>query len=247
LEDRMSWFNHNKWALVVIAVVVSMVLIAAGVWINSQKPPLYITDGDETIPGSFLVQTHKFNPDDFSVSGSTVSLSRARNIILTAQGGTPSTTSGCAEPIVVEFGTNKVDTYFLDFDSTSDEYAFWCNIVLPDEYGTGGVYTMTARFYWTCSGGTGAVTWGIQSRAYADSDAIDQAWGTAVWINDSCGTTNDVCITSETSAMTIAGSPAGGNLACFRVVRDADDSEGLGDTLAFDARLMAVKLVFSSK
>lgn len=161
-----------------------------------------------------------------------------RTIILSAAGGWGSTTGGAPDPTKAEFVTNDVDMQLIDFDASTDEYVQWTG-VLPDNYDGG---TITATFYWTAASGSGDVIWGLQGRCFGDSDAIDQAWGTAQTVTDTLITADDVHITSATSAITLAGTPAGGELCQFRVYRDADAG---GDTLAVDARLIAVKLEYS--
>lgn len=161
----------------------------------------------------------------------------SRTIILTAGGGHPSTTNGCADPTKTEFATNDVDLVTLDFDQTTGENAQW-TIVMPDSYDGG---TITAIFVWTAASGSGGVTWGLQGIAYADSGAIDAAWGTAQEVNDTLLTADDVHITSATSAITLAGSPAGGQLVQFRAYRDPADAS---DTLAADAKLISVKIEY---
>src|SRR3990167_5081015 len=96
-----------------------------------------------------------------------------RTLILTAAGGSPTTTIGCAEPAKVEAGTNDVDYWVLDFDTTTEERAYW-NLIMPNNWNGG---TVTAKFIWTNASGLAAetVTWGIKARAYADDAAIDQA------------------------------------------------------------------------
>ncbi len=158
-------------------------------------------------------------------------------IMLTAAGGWPSTTGGCAANAKVEYGTNDVDLYTLDFDPDSDEYAQW-TVWMPDDWDGG---TVTAKFAWTAASGSGDAVWGIQGRAYADDDAIDAAWGTAQTVADTLTAAGDVCLSGATPACTLAGSPAAGQLVQFRVYRDADAG---GDTLAADARLLAVKLTY---
>jgi len=161
-------------------------------------------------------------------------------IILTAGGGVPSITSG-AELVLTEASTNKQVITTLDFDPDSIEYAQWA-LALPDDYNGG---TMTAKFYW-CANSTSsnAVVWGIQGVSYTDGSALDASWGTAVEVTDANnGTAYQVRVSSETSAMTIAGSPSGGYLAQFRVYRKATDS---GDTLTTDAKLLAVKLKYTT-
>ncbi len=184
-----------------------------------------------------------FASSDFAVSSGAVSLSRSRNIILTASGGTSSMTGGCASPVQIELASG-IDVWVADFDATTDESIQWA-IMLPDEYGSDGTYTMTVIFEWTVASGSGEVTWGIQGGSWADNEA--PTLGTTVWVNDVAQTANYPFFTASTSAMTLSGTPAAGEHGQFKVIRDADNSQGLGDTLAVDARLICVKLVFHAK
>lgn len=128
--------------------------------------------------------------------------------------------------------------WHLDFDQTSDEYAQW-TLVMPSDYDGG---TITAVFYWTVTGGGAAesVRWGLQGRSYGDSDAIDQAWGVAQEVDDTWITDNDVHITTTTSSITLAGTPAAGELVQIRAYCDADNSD-----LGGDARLIAIRITFT--
>ena len=58
-------------------------------------------------------------------------------------------------------------------------------------------------------------------------------------MDDTGGTTDDLFVTSATSAVTIAGTPAAEDLVIFRVYRDVSDAN---DTMAIDARLHGVKI-----
>jgi hypothetical protein len=165
--------------------------------------------------------------------------SSTAEILLTAAGGWPSTTSGCAANAKTEYGTNDADLYTLDFDADANEYAQWTIPAMPSDWDAG---TLTATFIWTAASGTGDVIWALQGRAYANDDAIDAAWGTAQTATDTLIATGDIHVTSATSAITLAGSPAAGQLVQLRVYRDADAG---GDTLAADARLLGVKLVYT--
>lgn len=159
-------------------------------------------------------------------------------IFLSAAGMWPSTTSGCATNTKNEYGTNDVDMYSLDFDASTDEYA-QATVWMPDDWNAG---TVTAKFMWTAASSSGDVVWGLQGISYANDDAIDSAWGTAQTATDTLTATGDICITSATSAITLAGTPAAGEPVQLRVYRDADAG---GDTLAADAMLLGVKIYYT--
>jgi hypothetical protein len=159
-------------------------------------------------------------------------------IAINAEHMTPSTTSGSAALAQTEYTTNDIDLRHLAFDASTDEFA-QVGVWMPDDYDGG---TITFKAIWTAASGSGDVVWGLQGRAYADDDAIDQAWGTAQTITDTLTATNDLHITSASSAITLAGTPAGGQYVQLRVYRDADN---VADTLAADARLLSIKVYFT--
>jgi len=160
-----------------------------------------------------------------------------RTMVLTAAGAKGCTTSPAAGPTQVEAATNDVNYWVMDFDAASDEFCFW-NVVMPDNWDAS---TVTAKFYWTNAGGgaTETVSWDIAARAFADDAAIDQAFGTAVNVDDTWIAQGDVHISAESGAITVGGSPAGGQYVVFRVMRDVSD-----DTLTGDARLLAVRIKY---
>lgn len=166
----------------------------------------------------------------------TLSVESTATLFLSSAGGFPQTTTGAALS-KYESATNKQSYYTLDFDQTTDEYAQW-NFAMPANWNGG---TVTATFYWTASGGSGDVVWALQGRAYANDDAIDQAWGTAQTTTDTLTATSDLDISPATGAITLAGSPAAGQWVAFRVYRDA--SAG-GDTLNADALLIGIQVTY---
>jgi hypothetical protein len=157
---------------------------------------------------------------------------------LSAAGGWPSTTTGCAANAKVETGTNKLNYYALDFDAATQEYAEW-SVIMPSDYNAG---TVTAVFYWTAASGSGDVVWGLQAMSGGNDDALDIAYGTAQEVTDTLIAAGDVHVTAATSAITIAGTPAAGDFVNFRVYRKAADG---ADTLAADARLLGVRVTFT--
>lgn len=149
----------------------------------------------------------------------------------------PATTSGCADPAKVEAGTNDVDYDVLDFDTTSQERAY-ANIQMPDSW-DGGVVQF--RFIWTAAGGSAAQTLQmlLSGRALANDDAIDQAMGTAVAVSDTWIANGDIHISDWSGDITLAGSPAAGQLVHLLLARDVAN-----DNLAGDARIIGIQLRF---
>jgi hypothetical protein len=87
------------------------------------------------------------------------------------------------------------------------------------------------------------VAWALQGVALSDDDAADAAFGTEQAVTDTGGTTDDVYITAESSAITIAGTPAEGDWVVFQVKRVPANGS---DTLAVDARLHAIRLLLTT-
>ena len=61
--------------------------------------------------------------------------------------------------------------------------------------------------------------------------------------DDALGAAEDLCVTAESGAITVAGSPAAGDMCFFRIFRDVSDSN---DDMAEDARLIGIKLFFTT-
>lgn len=161
-------------------------------------------------------------------------------IWLSAAGMWPSTTNGCAANAKTEYATNDVDMYGLAFDQTTQEHA-QATVAMPDDWDGG---TITAKFYWTKVGTSqSGVVWECAGRSYGDLEDIDAAWGTAQEIADTgSASTNQVHISGETPAITLAGTPVAGEMVQLRVSRDPANGN---DTLAADAILLGVMLHYT--
>jgi uncharacterized protein YaiE (UPF0345 family) len=83
----------------------------------------------------------------------------------------------------------------------------------------------------------------LEAVAISDQDAGDAAVGTAQQVADTGGTTNTLYVTSATSAITIAGTPATQDWVVFQVKRVPADAS---DTMAIDARLHGVTINFTT-
>ena len=153
----------------------------------------------------------------------------------------PSASGGSGVLTNVATSANQPDILTLNFHQTTQQHAQF-SIPFPKRWDRG---TITARFRWSHASTTtnfGCV-WGIQAVAVSDNEAINQAYGTAVEVTDTGGTANRLYVSSETSAMTVAGTPADGDTVFFRVYRKAADA---ADTLAIVSRLHGVDLFITT-
>lgn len=149
----------------------------------------------------------------------------------------PSASGGSGVLTNVATSANQPDILTLNFNQTTQQHAQF-SIPFPKRWNRG---TITARFRWSHASTTtnfGCV-WGIQAVAVSDNEAINQAYGTAVEVTDTGGTTNRLYVSDETAAFTVAGTPADGDTIFFRVYRKA---AAAADTLAIVARLHGVDL-----
>lgn len=180
-----------------------------------------VTSGDVNLATGLNIQVNSADP--------------YRTIVIPAGSMSPTTTAGCASVATVEAGTNDVDYKVLDFDTTTVESAFTL-FQMPNNWDGG---TITFKPVWTAASGSGTVCFGLKGRAYADDDAIDQAYGTEQTSTDTLITAGDVHIGPESSAITLAGTPAGGQLVQLKITRQTGS-----DTLGVDARLIGIRILY---
>lgn len=175
----------------------------------------------------------------FKVNNTDISTIGQQTIWVPAAAMYPRTSNGASFGIV-ETSTNKVILYSLDYDAAALEYSQFA-IQMPKGWNEG---TLICQFVWSHPATTTnfGVVWGIQSVAFDNDNAADTAFGTAVTVIDTGGSTNDIYISPEASAMTVAGSPGPEEYVVFQVYRDAPNGS---DTLAVDARLHGLKIHYT--
>ena len=156
-------------------------------------------------------------------------------IWLPAHSWIPATTNGPALG-QTETASNAVNFKTLDFDQTTSEIA-WFPVEMPKNWDEG---VIQAKFQWTASTGSGTVTWGIQGVSISNDGAIDTAPGTAQTVTDTLLATGDIHTTSETSDITLAGTPAEGDVTFLKIYRDISDS------LSGDAKLIGVHIYINT-
>jgi len=150
-------------------------------------------------------------------------------------------TTNAADAAQVETTAGRPDLNVFDFDASTKQYTQF-TVAMPKSWNEG---TLTYQVYWSPSTtNTGDAIFGLQAVACADGDTIDVAYGTAIEVTDAgIGTVEDQQITSESSAITVAGSPAAGEQTYFQLYRDAADGS---DTFTGECRVLGVKVFFTT-
>lgn len=163
-----------------------------------------------------------------------------QTIWIPAAAMTARTTNGAANG-TVEMTTNKNMFKTLDFDTTTQEFAQF-EVFFPKSWNL-NIVTFRALWSHAATATNFGVVWGLAGVARSDDDAGDVAFGTAQTSTDTGGTTNDIYISPESLAITIAGTPASGDSVQFQINRTVADA---GDTMAIDARLHGIQLFFTT-
>ena len=206
---------------------------------TGNNPSITASGGDTNIgidlktKGSGVIKA-----EDGGGSVSAVKIAGKETIWVPAVAMYPNTTSG-AEAAQVEL-SNGPEIKVLDFDKTSDEFAQFA-VAFPKSWNEG---TVTFQAFFTAtSTNTGTTAFVLQGVALADNGDLNTAFGTAVGPTAKAhsGTSNDLDVTAESGAVTIAGSPGVDEYVFFQISRDVS-----ADDLDADARLLGVKLFFTT-
>jgi len=199
---------------------------------------LIVPDGD-LILGSTAVTSTAAELNKLDGVG-TLKQAGKETIWVPASAMQPTDSNGCSDLTTVETTSGRPDMVVLDFDKDSDEFAQF-SVAFPKSWNEG---TVTFQFFWSGIAATTGVTLGLQGVAVGDNDTIDVAYGTAVLVDDDAqGAVEEMLVSAESSAITIAGSPAVDQLCYFRIFRDVSATN---DDMAGDCRLHGVKLFFTT-
>ena len=207
---------------------------------TGNNPTISATGDDSNIGISFATKgTGVIKAEDSGGNVSAVKIAGKESVWVPAVAMYPNTTNGCAALAQVEL-SNGPEIKTLDFDKDSDENAQFA-VAFPKSWNES---TVTFQVFFTAdSTNTGTVSWDLAGVACSDNDTINVAFGTAVapTAKAHSGTANDIDVTAESGAVTIAGSPAAGDEVFFQITRDVSD-----DTLTADAKLLGIKLFFTT-
>lgn len=161
-----------------------------------------------------------------------------QSIPLPAPSWVARTTNGAAS-FSTELATNDVMIRGYDFDTSTAE-AIQIAFPFPKQWNES---TITFRVFWTAASGSGGVAFSLRGRAASDDDAMDGSWGTDVTVTDTLITANDMHVSAESTAVTIGGSPAVGDMIFLELQREVANGS---DTLAADARLLCVEIFITT-
>jgi len=153
----------------------------------------------------------------------------------------PSDTGGCGDIAGTELASdiNRPFLKTLAFDKDTDEAAQF-SIAFPKSWNEG---TITFQPFFTANTtNTGDVKFMLKGIAISDNDALNTDFGTAQGTAKShSGTAYDLNVGAESSAITIAGSPAAGDQIFFAIFRDVS-----ADNMSADALLTGIKIHFTT-
>lgn len=216
------------------------VLAVEGVTVSMNSTSATHTAGTIELGNASDTTLSRSAAGELAVEGTIVKKVGKETIYIPASAMISRTTNGAAAG-TVETTTNKVMFSTLDFDTTTQEFSQF-SIRMPKSWNES---TITAAFTWSHASTTTnfGVVWALEAVALSDDDAGDTAFGTAQQVADTGGTTNDIYVTSATSAITIAGTPAAEDWVVFQVKRVPSDGS---DTMAIDARLHGVTLYYTT-
>ena len=207
---------------------------------TSNNPSITASGGDTNIgidlktKGSGVIRA-----EDGGGNVAAVKIAGKESIWIPAVAMYPNTTNGCADLAQVEL-SNGPEIKTLDFDKDSDENAQFA-VAFPKSWNEG---TVTFQAYFTAtSTDTGTTAFVLQGVALADNGDLNTAFGTAVGPTAKAhsGTSNDLDVTAESGAVTIAGSPGVDEEVYFQITRDVS-----ADSLTADAKLLGIKLFFTT-
>ncbi len=230
------------------ASVADVMTLAASTGIVTFKDDIILKDactiGTATTAGAIAIAadgTVNLATAGATVNSTVISTVGTQTIWVPACAMRPTVSNGCAVITDAETTSGRPDMQVLDFDPSSDEHAQF-QICFPKSWNES---TITFSVYWTTTAtDTDGVAWGLQGVSVSDNDTIDVAYGTAVVVtDDALSAAEDLCVTATSGAVTIAGTPAVGDICYFRIFRDVSDGN---DDMGEDARLIGVKIFFTT-
>ena len=198
---------------------------------------LIVPEGQLTIASTAMTSSAA---DLNQLDGKVAKTAGKESIYVPATAMYPSTTNPCSDLTQVETTALRPDLKVLDFAAAADDFAQF-SVAFPKSWNEG---TVTFQPFWTVTGtDSGTVAWQLAGVAITSDESINTAFGTQVATTALAfsTTSNDLMVSAESGAVTIAGSPAAADMCFFQINRDTS-----ADSQTGDARLLGVKLLFTT-
>ena len=153
----------------------------------------------------------------------------------------PTVSNGAGWHQSVETTAGRPDMVVMDFDAAADEHVQF-SIPFSNAWNRG---TLTYRVHWTTTAtDTDGVAWALQAVAISNDDTINVVYGTPIVVtDDAISAAEDELVTAESAALTVAGTPADGDMVYFRFFRDVDDGN---DDMTEKGRLISIDLFITT-
>jgi len=167
--------------------------------------------------------------------------SKVKTIYIPASDFVPTSTNGCAALADAELATNDLQIEYLAFDDTTEEYAC-CFKPMPEDWNLG---TIKAKVFWYGAAGCSAadtVEWEILVGAVSNDDALDRSITGSLPSADVITADGDLQLSPATTAITVHGTPASGDLLTFKVSRNVSGA----DNMAEDAHLLGLWIQYTA-
>ena len=183
-----------------------------------------------------LAQGYRDDAAGYAASVLAATAAGRQTIPIPASAFTPRQTNGAALNTQELAGQlTMLRTY--DFDPSTIQY-LQAMIPMPKAWDLG---TLTYRVRWRHGATTVnfGVVFGLRAVAISDNETLDVARGTAIYVTDTGGVTDRHYTTPESTAVTVAGTPAAEDMLLIELFRKTDDA---ADLMAVLANFLALEI-----
>lgn len=153
----------------------------------------------------------------------------------------PRTVNGCSSLAWLDVGAGKPEVGYLAFDATTQQFAVFA-LKMPKSWNEATITFSVDWMHPTTSTNFGVV-FGLSAASFGDTDSLNVNLGTAQTVSDTGGTADMQYTTHESSAITIANTPATRDAVYLQLSRNPADGS---DTLAVAARVLRVTVYITT-
>ncbi|MGE4292401.1 MAG: hypothetical protein AB7E32_09340 [Desulfovibrio sp.] len=234
-----DWLNGIQEELVHVITQAGITLDGEDLTQVYQAIAAMIADGVPDLSALIEHLTDTSDPHD------TITTLDARTVYDTAYIGggamTPSLTAG-AIPSVAEDTSSALSRSVMLFGSAADSSA---GMAFPMPGNWDPATPVKARLFWTAPGGSAGddIGFTLAARSLANDDALDQALGTAVILSDQLIAAGDLHISAASAALTVAGTPAAGQMLRLRLTRDVSSG---ASPLSEDVQVIGLQIQYAT-